>query len=106
LFRQAGYVVTASDIKDYGLPGCLIADYFTLPPIPGIEGIVTNPPYLVAQRLAEKALAEARYVALLLRSNFLIEGSGRDTFLEAHPPTRVRHASLRLPDDAPRGLDR
>jgi hypothetical protein len=97
LLRRAGCTVTASDIKDYGLPGCLIADYFTLPAPPGIAGIVTNPPYAAARRFAEKALDEAPYVALLLRSNFLIEGSGRDSFLETHPPARIWHSSARLP---------
>lgn len=95
--RRAGCTVIASDIKDYGLPGCLIADYFTLAPPPGIEGIITNPPYLAAQRFAEKALQEAPYVALLVRSNFIVEGGRRDAFLEAHPPARVWHSSQRLP---------
>ena len=73
LLQRAGYDVVTSDIRDHGLPGCQIGDYFKLAPPPGIEGVVTNPPYKRAQRFLEKALADARYVALLLRSN-LYEG--------------------------------
>jgi hypothetical protein len=59
---------------------------------------VINPPYKRAQRFLEKALADARYVALLLRSNFLLEGVGRTELLDRqHPPTRVWTADLRLP---------
>jgi hypothetical protein len=98
LLQRAGYDVTTSDIRDHGLPGCQIGDYFKLAPPPGIEGVVTNPPYNRAQRFLEKALADARYVALLLRSNFLLEGAGRTELLDRqHPPTRVWTADLRLP---------
>ena len=36
--RRAGYSVTASDISDYGLPGCMIADYLLIHP-PLVERI-------------------------------------------------------------------
>jgi hypothetical protein len=45
----------------------------------------------------ERALSQVPYLGLLLRTHFLIEGSGRDRFLEEHPATRVYHTSLRLP---------
>jgi hypothetical protein len=99
LLQRAGYDVTTCDIKDYGLPGCRIADYFKLTPPRGVEGVVTNPPYNKARQFLEKALADAAsYVALLLRTNFLFEGAGRAELLERqHPPTRVWNADLRLP---------
>jgi hypothetical protein len=98
LLQRGGYEVTTFDIQDHGLPGCQTADYFKLAPPPGIEGIVTNPPYKQAQRFLEKALADAPYVALLVRSNFLLEGAGRTELLDRqHPPTRVWSADLRLP---------
>jgi hypothetical protein len=99
LLQRAGYDVTTCDIKDYGLPGCRIADYFKLTPPRGVEGVVTNPPYNKARQFLEKALADAAsYVALLLRTNFLFEGAGRSELLERqHPPTRVWNADLRLP---------
>jgi hypothetical protein len=98
LLGKAGYDVTAFDIRDHGLLGCQIGDYFKLTTPSEIDGVVTNPPYKLAQRFLEKALADARYVALLLRSNFLLEGVGRTELLDRqHPPTRVWTADLRLP---------
>jgi hypothetical protein len=66
-------------------------------PLPGIEGIVTNPPFKLGLKFLQKALGEAGYVAFLVRSNFLIEAAGRDAFFEEHPPVRVYHSSQRLP---------
>jgi hypothetical protein len=97
LMRQHGYEVHASDIRGYGLPGCVIADYRDLEPPDGVEAIVSNPPYGQALEFAERAITQVRYVAFLVRSNFLIEGSGRDAFRAEHHPTRTWHASLRLP---------
>jgi hypothetical protein len=98
LLQRAGYDVTTFDIRDYGLPGVTIGDYFKLTAPPGIEGVVTNPPYNKARQFIEKALAEVRYVAMLVRSNFLLEGSRRTDLLDIrHPPTPVWTADLRLP---------
>jgi hypothetical protein len=95
--QAAGYTVLASDIADYGLPGCEAGvDYLTAPPRPEAQGIVTNPPYRLAARFAEKALREVPYVALLLRTNFL-EGTTRLPFFRRHEPARVWISSRRLP---------
>jgi len=58
---------------------------------------VTNPPYKKALSFAKKMIAEFPYVALFVRSNFYVEAAAGDAFFEAHPPTRVWFASLRLP---------
>ena len=99
LLQRAGYDVTTFDIRDHGLSGCQLGDYFKLTPPPEVEGVVTNPPYKKAQQFLEKGIADgSRYVALLLRTNFLFEGAGRTGLLEVqHPPTRVWTADLRLP---------
>jgi hypothetical protein len=99
LLERAGYDVTTVDIKDYGLPGCRIGNYLKLAPPPGIEGVVTNPPYIRARQFLEKTLADgARYVAFLVRTNFIFEGAGRTELLEVkHPPTRVWLTDVRLP---------
>jgi hypothetical protein len=97
LMAQYGYEVHASDIKDYGLPGCVIADYRDLEPPAGVEAIVSNLPYVWALEFIQRALSQVGYAAFLVRSNFLIEGAGRDTFRAEHHPTRTYHASLRLP---------
>lgn len=97
LLDKHGFTTFANDIKDYGLTGCVIGDYLTAPPLSGIAGIITNPPYKKAIPFLEKALTEVGYVAFLLRSNFLIEAAGRDAFLAEHPPARVYYSSQRLP---------
>jgi hypothetical protein len=99
LLQRAGYDVSTCDIRDYGLPGCLIINYLKLEMPPEIEGVVANPPYKKARQFLEKALADgARYVALLVRTNFLFEGDARTTLLDVeHPPTRIWTAAPRLP---------
>jgi hypothetical protein len=53
------------------------ADYLSAPKMPAawVYGVVTNPPYRRAQAFAARALAEVPYVALLLRTNFLMDPS-------------------------------
>src|SRR5215467_1207420 len=79
--RKAGRIVFASDIADYGLGGCEIDDYLTTPVINGVEGIVTNPPYQLAQEFAKKAIADVPYVALFVRTNWVMEGAARGKWL-------------------------
>jgi hypothetical protein len=52
--QASGRFVVTSDIFDYGLPGCGIFDYLTTPMLRQVEGIVTNPPFRLARRFAEK----------------------------------------------------
>ena len=95
--QAAGYTVIAFDIVYYGLIGCRVGiNYLEAPPIAGVEGIVTNPPYKLALLFAEKALSEVPYLALLLRTNFL-ESTARLKFFRKHPPTRIWISSRRLP---------
>jgi hypothetical protein len=96
-FAEAGYQVVASDVADYGLDGCQTGvDYLSAPAQPGVEGVVTNPPYRLAAAFAEKALQEVPYVALLLRTNFL-ESTTRLPFFRKYPPARFWISSPRLP---------
>ena len=95
--RKAGHIVFASDIADYGLGGCEIADYLRTPVIDGVEGIVTNPPYQLAEEFAKKAIAEVPYVALFVRTNWVMEGTARGKWLDAHPPTREWRSAQRFP---------
>jgi hypothetical protein len=96
--RTHNRLVTAIDIYPYeGRPDdTVIGDYFTLPRIL-CDGAITNPPYRRALAFTKKLIAEHRYVALLVRSNFYVEAKNRDAFFEQHPPTRVWFASYRLP---------
>ena len=95
--REAGYEVAASDIADYGLEDCEAGiDYLSAALPDGVEGIVTNPPFKLAVKFAEKALNEVPYLALLLRTNFL-ESTSRLQFFRNHPPSRIWITSRRLP---------
>lgn len=94
---EAGHTVCASDIIDHGFAGELwIEDYLDSEVPPGVEGIVTNPPYRLARQFAEKAISEVDYAAFLLRLNFL-ESVSRLAFFRKNPPARVWVSSRRLP---------
>lgn len=97
--RATGRVVHASDIHDYGLPGCHIMDYRSAPKMPAawVYGVVTNPPYRYAQAFARRALAEVPYVAFLVRTNFLMDSERRGRWLDRTEPTRVYYLLPRLP---------
>jgi hypothetical protein len=75
------------------------ADYLSASKMPGawVGGVVTNPPYWYAKRFAERALAEVPYVALPLRTNFLMDAEGRGCWLDRNEPTRVDYLLQRLP---------
>jgi hypothetical protein len=95
--QSAGFSVIASDIVDYGLIDCKVGiNYLEAPPIGDVEAVVTNPPFKLALRFAEKALSEVPYLALLLRTNFL-ESTERLKFFRKHPPARIWISSRRLP---------
>jgi hypothetical protein len=96
-FLNAGFTVIASDLIDYGLEDCRSGvDYLKAAPVREPHGIVTNPPYKLAMKFAEKALCETFYLALLLRTNFL-ESTTRLSFFREHQPARIWISSRRLP---------
>lgn len=95
--REAGHQVFASDIADYGLEDCRSGvDYLSAQRHADAGGIVTNPPYKLAVRFAQKAMREVPYLALLLRTNFL-ESTKRLPFFREHEPARIWISSRRLP---------
>ena len=95
---EGGHIVHGCDIRDYGWPHTVIRDYLEPEPIfMGDLGIVTNPPYRLAEAFIRKAISDgARYHAWLLRTNFL-ESIGRFEFFQKHPPSKVWISSRRLP---------
>jgi hypothetical protein len=99
--RATGRIVHASDIADYGLPGCHTMDVAYLsapaPPAGWADGAITNPPYGSAQKFAAKMISEFPYVALLVRTNFLMDGEARGRWLDRNPPTRTYYLLPRLP---------
>ncbi|TDT94530.1 hypothetical protein DFO45_2280 [Azorhizobium sp. AG788] len=96
--RAAGHRVIATDLVDRGCPDSRAGEDFLMPfPVPaGVEGIVTNPPFKLAQAFVDRALDVAPYVAMLLRLAFL-EGAERKPWFEAGALARVHVSSRRLP---------
>jgi hypothetical protein len=69
--RDAGYEVIATDLVDYGWDGCRSGiDYLTAEPPPGIQGIITNPPYQLAAQFAVKALKGSRLPGIAIADQF------------------------------------
>lgn len=91
-----GYKVHCGDIRDYGYPGTVVEDYLAWPCPPWIEGIITNPPFKLSLAFCKKAVAEAGYVAMMGRIQYL-ESMVRKEWLVANPPTRILVPSRRLP---------
>lgn len=62
--------------------------FFEAPAVAGTQVVITNPPYLLAQRFVEHAhaLYPGAALAFLLRLNFAAS-EGRVGFFRAHPPT-------------------
>lgn len=96
--RAAGYDVVASDLVPRGCPDSTWGNDFMMPfPVPpGIEGVVTNPPFKLAQPFIEKALTLAPYVAILARLAFL-ESERRMDWFRNSGLARVHVSSRRLP---------
>lgn len=72
VLRERFAVVRASDIHDYG-GGYEVADFLADDPREPVDWIITNPPFALAERFAQRALAAPGppNVALLLRTQWL-----------------------------------
>jgi hypothetical protein len=92
--QQAGHEVRASDIDPKF--GFETLDYSMAPAMDSDVAIITNPPFMFALSLLEKAIGESDFVAFLLRANFL-ESVRRMPFFLSTPPQRVWISSRRLP---------
>lgn len=113
ILRERGRDVMSTDIVDrgYGIGG---VDFLKVRSPQGVKikrygwakvmtddaslGIVTNPPFSLAQEFVDKAFSfeNVTYVALLLRLSWL-ESSKRKVWFEARPPSRIHVSSRRLP---------
>lgn len=97
VLRAAGHFVIATDLNDYGCPGSISAVDFLMErqAPPGVEAIISNPPYKNADEFVRKALDLSPIVVMLLRLAFL-EGARRSDILEG-PLERVLVFKERLP---------
>lgn len=97
VLRAAGHQVIGSDLVDYCRPDFFSRRDFLLEPLPkGVECIVTNPPYRLAQAFVEHALEICPLAIFLLRLNFLAS-ERRTDILENRGLARVWVFRKRLP---------
>ena len=102
--RNRGYTVHATDINDWNCPDSesgvdFLSDYAVRSAAdfePGIQGIVTNPPFNIIERYVERATTLSPYVALLCRLAFL-ESEGRMKWWREVGLRRVHLIAERLP---------
>jgi hypothetical protein len=104
LLIDAGHEVRSTDLIDrgYGEGGL---DFLLLGYPYRADNIVTNPPFYLAERFLERALAHStRKVAMLLKTTFL-EGVKRSYILERTPLARVWQFRGRLTFPLPNAAD-
>jgi len=95
--RASGREVFASDLNDRGCPDCMSGIDFLLPGSAiECDAIVTNPPYVLAQKFVEMALVRAPLVIMLMRLAFM-ESERRTSILENGMLARVHVFARRLP---------
>jgi ParB-like chromosome segregation protein Spo0J len=96
-----GHDIVASDIRDHGWPGQVVEDFLTIRDLAPGSDIVTNPPYMIADEFARRAVLDfnAPKVALLLRLQFLAGCNDvRSSIMDApRKPARVHVFTRRLP---------
>jgi hypothetical protein len=98
VLRTAGRTVLATDLVDYGVPGQESGRDFLLEhrAPPGIETIVSNPPYKLADEFVAHALELCPRVVMLLRLAFL-ESIRRTPILDSGRLARVHLFKRRCP---------
>ena len=97
ILTAAGHQVYASDLVDYGLEHNTRIDFlFERKPPTGVDTIVTNPPFKLAEQFVEKALQLCPRVVMLLRLAFL-ESERRSDILEECGLARIHVFRKRLP---------
>jgi len=104
--RAAGHEVIGSDLVDFGRPDCFWRrDFLMERKAPdGCEGIITNPPFKLAEEFVAHALELSPLVFMLLRLAFYEAGTGpqrkhklRARILDDIPPARIYAFRKRLP---------
>ena len=96
VLRAAGHTVTATDLEDWGCPDSASRIDFLLErrAPDGVQAIVGNPPYKIANAFVEHAIELCPFVAFLLHLTFL-EAQRRSAILSKL--SRVHIFADRLP---------
>jgi len=97
VLRARGHEVIGSDLIDYGRPDFFSRRDFLMEKLPrGCEGIVTNPPYKLAEQFAAHAIEICPLVVMLMRLAFY-ESERRSHILEECGLARIHCFRKRLP---------
>jgi len=99
VLRAQGFNVLATDLVDHGIepPGSYRRDFLLEREVPvGVEAIVTNPPFKLAEQFVAHALELCPLVIMLLRLAFM-ESERRCGILEGRGLARVHVFRRRLP---------
>jgi hypothetical protein len=99
VLRANGRHVVATDLIDYGVPEQDAAprDFLRERAVPpGVEMILTNPPFEISEKIVEHALALCPRVVMLLPCSWL-ESQKRTSLLESGQLARVHVFRNRLP---------
>jgi hypothetical protein len=98
VLREYFKKVIVSDLYDYGYPGTVIQD-FTKYEGPGVDWIITNPPFEEKTELfVLRALELANIgVAMFVRLQWLESGGRYESIFEPHPPTQICFFAERVP---------
>ena len=84
-------VITGLDLVDRGYPNTIVQDFLTWETNRKFEGIITKPPFSLAQEFIEKGmklLTDDGQMAMFLKIQFL-EGAKRKEFFEKYPPKYI-----------------
>jgi len=104
VLAESARLVFASDVHDYGdgfrlnVIGSFVGDgpdkaYAPCAP----DWIITNPPFRLAVEFFERAIDDAKHVALLVRSNWAEGGDRYARVFAKHPPLAVAQFVERVP---------
>jgi hypothetical protein len=97
VLRDHGHAVVASDIEDYGFPLNFTGNFLEAIDLPiGVEAIVTNPPFRLAEEFVAHALELSPLVIMLQRLAFM-ESERRCHILENRGLARIHAFRKRLP---------
>lgn len=83
--------ITGCDLVDRGYPNTIVTNFLEWRTDKKFEGIITNPPFSLAQEFIEKSielLEKDGQIAMFLKIQFL-EGVKRKEFFENYPPKYV-----------------
>lgn len=101
-YTGAQSLVIATDVHDYGR-GYGVGSFVGEGPdvlgaaSPPFDWVITNPPFNLAIKFAERALKEAPYVALLVRTAWLEGGERYARLFSKTPPLAIAQFAERVP---------